>query len=539
MGIILHGHRRFVALAALFLLLAAALLAGCGGDDPAGPLADLSDLRIVIDQPMQDEITTSTSDTLSLAALVSDETALRADVDVRWASDQAGVLGTAASDDEGRALLTVTGLPRGDHVITATVVAGAATGASDQVLVHHVLPARVSILAADVSIDGVALRWSANRETTFAYYDVRRWTDGQTYEQSERVQVVAGATDTTLVDPLPPLADAVHYAVTVIDEDGLASTGAPVELARPNGPILPFLPWDVQLHPTEPIVYVLQRAEPASRLVAMNYLTREVVADASLDFGFAQYLEVADAGRGVEVFVTRYDDGFSVLDALTLEEVEHVSVGYSTSSVAVGDAGRVYVSLGTGAWGTPPTRCYDRATWQLLDEDGHYWWTRLESVPGGDVLLEVAMSIASDTPGYYLLDADGTFLDWDLPQLPSGVYVNDSIFRVDPSGRYVATHHWGSVFTADAAFGHVGNLPRGASNFYDYAFSDDGGVIHAADSLARHARSFLYPSLAPTTGYSLRGYPVKLRRAGEYLVALSKPTDNAEAVGLDVVRIAP
>ena len=63
------------------------------------------------------------------------------------------------------------------------------------------------------------------------------------------------------------------------------------------------------------------------------------------------------------------------------------------------------------------------------------------------------------------------------------------------------------------------------------------GVIHVADSTAPHARSFLYPSLAPTTGYSLRGYPVKLRRAGEYLVALSKPEPNADVVGLDVVRI--
>ena len=537
MGIILHAIGRRVATTAAFFLLTAILLAGCGGDDPAGPAVDLSDLRVVIYEPMQDEITTSTGDIVSLAALISDETALRAGVDVRWASDQAGVLGTVASDDQGRAQLAVAGLPRGDHVITATVVDGAVTGASDQVLVHHVLPARVTILAADVSLDGVALRWSANREDAFAYYDVRRWTDDQTYDQSERVQVVTGAADTTLVDPRPPLAETVHYAVTVIDADDLASPSAPADLVRPNGPILPFLPWDVPLHPTEPIVYVLERASPVSRLVAMNYLTREVIADVSLDGGFAYYMEVADAGQGVEVYVPRSDDGFVVLDPLTLAGIAHVQVGYGATSVAVGDGGLVYVSMATGSWGVPPTRCYDRATWQVLDEDGHYWSTRLEAVPGGDVLLEVAMSISSNTPGLYTLDTDGTFLDWDIPQLPYGVYVYHGAFRVDPTGRYCVTHYWGSVFTADAAFDHVGNLPRDAASYYDFAFGDDGGVIHVADSTARHARSFLYPSLAPTTGYSLRGYPVKLRRAGEYLVALSKPEPNADAVGLDVVRI--
>ena len=55
---------------------------------------------------------------------------------------------------------------------------------------------------------------------------------------------------------------------------------------------------------------------------------------------------------------------------------------------------------------------------------------------------------------------------------------------------------------ADAAFGHVGNLPSGASNFYDYAFSDDGGTSWSPGACAW--RSATWPATWSRAGRSAR-----------------------------------
>lgn len=293
----------------------------------------------------------------------------------------------------------------------------------------------------------------------------------------------------------------------------------------------------MEAHPELPLIYVLDRTLITSRLVAMNYEDLTVVADRTFDHGFCQYLDVGDAGQGPRVYVSRLDDGISVLDPLTLELVEHVTMGHGTGSVAVMDDGQVAVSLGIGSFGIVPTRILQAGTWQELGGGGHYDWTHLEYVPGTSSLIEVGMGTSPATLSQYDWDPGSGELTWNYIDVPAGGFIYHKIFRVDPTGTYFVTHAYGSVYEATADGTYVGNLPRGEDYLYDYAFSPDGSVIHAAVSNRKHVRSFTYPGLTPTTGAALRGYPSRLVRVGDLLVALSRPEVDAEQVGLDVVRV--
>ncbi len=521
------------------LLAGLLLIPACGdGDDPVGPGGTPGDVRVFIIDPPQEEVWTAVNDTLTFTASVSDAVQVLPDRTVRWRSDRDGDLGTTRTDSAGQARLGPVLLGPGVHRLTATVVRDLQVLAVDLATIHHVLPARVRILAAEASRDGVALRFTANREDRFQFYDVRRWVDDQSFDQGERVLQIFAREDTTAIDPLPPLAQTVHYAVSVVDDGALTAPSPPWSLHEPNGPILPFLPWDVAAHPDLPLVYVLDRASPTSHLVAMNHEDLTVVASRDLEHGACQYLDVGDGGQGVEVYLSRADDGISVLDPLTLAERAHVTMGYGAGSVAIGTDGTVFVSLGTNDFSVSPVRAYARAGWDLLAEGGHHDWGRLEPIPGTGGLLEVSMGSSPSALAHHAWDAAGQTLTWTYLDVPDGAWIAHKVFRIDPTGTYAVTHHWGSVFAADATGAHLGNLPRGASQFTDYAFSPDGAIIHAGVSDARHARAFTFPDLAPTTGVSLRGIPWKMVRVGHWLVALSRPEPGAERVGLDVVRVA-
>ncbi len=519
------------ALLLLALTAIVTILGACQDDDPTGPG---SASHITIFQPNTDEVWTSVSDTLTLQATVSNENDFVAGATVQWLSDRDGFLGTVTTADRGVATLVVPPLSRGTHLVTAAVSNGLLV--TDAVVIHNILPVRAILDLPTASIDGVALRWSRSHEPDFASYEVRRWVDDEDDTAGEQVRLIHTIDDTTAVDALPPLAENVHYAVTVTIEGDLAADSRPRTVARPNGAIMPFLPYDAAHHPTEPIVYLLDRAEPASRIVAMNYLTRETVADRTLDHGFAQYLDVADNGFGVEVYIARYDDGISVLDGATLEEKEHVTMGHGIASVAADGLGHVYVSLGTGTWSVPTVRSYDRATWTVTSENGHYDWTRLECVPGGG-LVEITMAISPPSRAHYVCDVDGRILDRDGWSSPTGGYVYHKILGLAPTGEYYVTHAWGSVYAADETGAYLGNLPRGTYSFNHFAFSGDGALIFAAPTDSRYALTYNFPALTGAAGLDLRGYPWRLFVHGEFLVAVSRPEMTAERVGLDVVRI--
>lgn len=200
------------------LALLAIVAGGCSDDDGGdNPTAPDGNVRVFIIDPLHEEVWTAVNDTLTLTATVADETEVLPGTAVSWSSDRDGSLGTATANASGQASLSGVLLSAGDHTIRAVVGNPRFVQARDEALVHHILPARVSVVAAEASIDGVSLRFTANRESRFQHYELRRWVDDQTFEQSEHVVTIAAREDTNVVDPLPPVHEQVHYTVVVRD----------------------------------------------------------------------------------------------------------------------------------------------------------------------------------------------------------------------------------------------------------------------------------------------------------------------------------
>lgn len=521
------------ALFFVFPVLALGFLASCsdGGNGTTPPPPDGDrDARIV----MAPASPTSVSDTLRFVARVTDPLRPVTDDLVTWVSDRDGVLGRGHPGADGRASITIPVLSRGEHEITLLVDFGSLPRECDRVALSHILPARVVIVGATVGADGVSLSWTASDEPTFARYEVRRYTgDGASGE------LIASRTDratTTAVDSLPPLAEEVSYAVSVVIEGDLAAASRPVTVPRPNGPVLGFDPFDAAIHPTAPIVYILDRSFVRSRLVAVNYATKEVVGDRTFDC-FLQYMDVAENGFGVEVYVSRYDDGISVLDALTLAEIVHVPMGLPTASVVADGLGHVFVSLGGNDPAEPPLRSYERGTWTQIGAGGTERWMRLERVPGKTELVGVAMASTPARLYHYLCDGDGRILAQHSASPPTGAYCSATILRVDPAGSRFYTHIWGSVYAADATLAHVGQLPHPAGTYRDFAHRADGAVVFVAHSLDAAALTLDPATLTPTGRIAMRGYPQKLFTDGAYLIGVSRPGMSAVSVCVDAIRI--
>ncbi len=522
--------------APLFVLpvLALGFLASCGDDSNDMTTSPGGDRDAWI--ALAPASPTSVSDTLRFVAWVTDRRRPVTDDLVIWASDLDGELGRGHPDADGRAAITIPVLSRGEHVISLVVDFGSLPRECDRVTLSHTLPARVTISSATVAVDGVSLAWTASAEPTFARYEVRRWIGDGAPDAGELVASRTDPAATTAVDSLPPLAEAVRYAVSVVIENGLAAASRPVTVQRPNGPVLGFDPYDAAIHPTEPIVYILDRSLNGSRLVAINYATKEVVGDRTFDC-FLQYMDVCDNGLGVEVYVSRYDDGISVLDARTLAEIVHVPMGHPTAAVAADGLGHVFVSLGGTDHSEPPVRSYARGSWTQISAGGTERWMRLEHVPGKTELVGVAMATSPARLFHYLCDADGQILAQQSLSPPTGAYCSATILRVDPAGSRFYTHIWGSVYAADATMAHLGQLPHPAGAYNDFAHRADGAVVFVAHSPDAAALTLDPTTLIVTGRIAMRGYPRKLFADGAFLIGVSRPEMSSVAVCVDVIRL--
>lgn len=512
----------------LLLALALTLLvfAACGDDDPSCPGNCGVDGAGFVVAPTGP---TSVSDSLLFAVRIDGADVADARVEIR--SDLDGVIAAGQSDAAGLFTALVPPLSRGVHAVGLWVGTGPSPALYDSVTVENILPVRPLLIDPVIIEEGVALFWYWNDDPEFVRYEVRRWVDDEDYDDSEIIETITEESTTDTVDLLPPLVQNAHYAVTVVVAGDLAAPSAPATVFQPAGPVLDFAPWDAARHPSASIIYLLDRDPNDSRLVAVDYLAKRIVADRTFTHA-VQYFDVADNGLGVEVYISRSDDGISVLDPLTLADIVEVPMGYGTMSVAADGQGHVYVSIGTGAWSPPPLRSYDRATWNLLDEAGHYDWVRLECIPGRDELMEAGSN------GQYHITTDGAgqFTAHEYLEGAPGAYQDETVLRIDPTGSYYVTHIWGSIYTADAAGTWLGNLPLPSGRYNDFAFTDDGADIFCSLSTATEIPVFNAANQARTGTVDLRGYSWWVFNDGTRLVSVSRPEMNVERV---FVELAP
>ena len=199
--------------------------------------------------------------------------------------------------------------------------------------------------------------------------------------------------------------------------------------------------------------------------------------------------------------------------------------------MASGGLGHVGVSFPAG---DEHVRCYDRATWSVISQGGHHG-LRLRHVPGSLELLGIQTSVNPPSMEHVAFDAAGQITAMSYCPRPYGV--SPYCMRVDPTGSYLLTNEWAYEPGPDATV--IGALPAPDDRYHDFAFSSDGSVIYAAERQVAAAAVIAYPAMTRTGEIPLCGYPMKLFRQGEYLIALvrTQPHDGGTTFAVDVVRL--
>lgn len=453
--------------------------------------------------------------------------------EVEWRSDRDGLLASGSTNEWGYVQKTVAPLSRGTHRIILTATDGDNVFFRDTTTLHNVLPARVRITRADRSPDGIALEWTPSSEPGFVRYELHRWVDDDAYGDSVVLANFADRDMTATYDDLPPIVGQAHYAVTVVIEDDLAAASPTATVQEPCGPVFAWYPYDAVIHPTEPFIYISERYNfhGQSRLVAVNYLTWETFGSVQYDHNL-NFLEIADSGMGLELYVAHADSGLSVLDPLTLQEIDRVDTSYASVYSAVSDGlGHLWLSVGAG----PNLRCYTRDGLEQLSSGGAYG-LRLRMVPGKLEMIGAYTTASPPRLQHVSFATDGSINAISYCPNPHGV--SPYCLRVAPTGDYLLTNDWAYEPTPAATV--IGQLPAPNDRYYDFAFEDDGATIYAAERQVAAAAIIAYPSLARTGAIPLCGYPLKLFRSGEYLVALcrTQPMDGGTTFAVDVARLA-
>ncbi len=520
-------HTRYLILP----LLLTVCLASCGDDgDPTGPIVEpVAHLSRPIDGSYS-----SVSDSITLSAYVLTDEGRVEGAAVSWRSDRDGLLASGRTDEQGYVEKTVPPLTRGTHQISLTATVASIVTIHDTATLHNILPARVQITDAERSADGIALAWTTSGEAGFAHYALRRWVDAEGYDESVLLAVFDDPATTAASDDLPPIVEAAHYAVEVVLEDGLAAESPTATVDQPCGPVFAWYPYDAVIHPTEPYIYISERYNffATSRLVAVNYLTWETFGSVNYDHQL-NFMDLADNGMGLELYVAHADSGLSVLDPLTLAEIERLDTGYAGVYSSASDGlGHVWITADV----QPSVRCYDRNGWQLLSSAG-YHGLRLRKVPGALELLGVQTSVFPPSMEHIAFAADGSITA--LSYCPNPYGVSPYCLRIDPTGGYLLTNDW--AYEPGPELTVIGQLPAPDDRYYDFAFDDDGATIYAAERETPAAAVIAYPALTRTGSIPLCGYPLKLFRQDQYLIAIcrTKDTDGGTIFAVDVARVSP
>ena len=471
---------------------------------------------------------------ITFSAHVADQETPPQELDIRWLSSVDGEFNTTAPDNQGRVSFSTSSLSPAEHVIYLEVTDSDDQTSVDSVLVSTLYPRAVELQTPTKEDGKVFLAWTASTSSSFAQYEVYRKDPGAREGKGVLLATITNASTTTTVDELPPFVAESFYSVVVTTTQGYQRSSNEQRVEEPAGPVLGFVPFDVVRHPSEPRLYALDRTN--ARIVVIDYERREVVQEKEMD-GFLGYMDVGDNGFGTELYVPGSDGFVYVLDAASLNQVAVVNTGLSNTSVVIDGRGHVYVALQPSPWWEQPVRTYSRETGLHIDGNGDFDGDRLRMLPSKLEIISITTSVSPVDMEYFRFNEDATFAEHRDDRYHGDHPLDSRIFRIAPGGAYSITSSRGAVYTADGNMEYLGQVQRGSLSFSDFAFDESGETIYAATGNRASIQVASYPALTRSSEILTRGFPAFIFRDDDRLVGLSRSTENANTVGIDVVAI--
>lgn len=476
----------------------------------------------------------STGENITFSADVKDDKTPAGKLSVKWESDLDGVLNESVPGSDGNIKFTTNRLSRGVHQITITARDADGYSSKASFTVSTLAPKAVTLLPANAVQGKVELEWSKYTGTDFGKYEVYRTSGDCGSSNAELIATITDIAQVKYLDDKPPFEFQVCYFVKIVNTENNERSTNEVTVSTPSGYVFPFEPGDMLKHPTKQFVYLIDRG--GQKLIKFDYVALKVVQETSLQ-GTVGYSDIGDNGFGVEIYVPGSDGWIYVYNAENLALATSINTGLFTSSVVTTGTGIVIAAVRPSPWWEKPIRTYNRANGLHIDGNGGFDGDRLRLVPGKLETISISTGVSPTDMEYMKYDEKGNVLLHVDDKYHGDHPLNPYIFRIADNGAYSITGSEGAVYTANSSMEYRGMLQRGALEFSDFAFSDDGSVIYAATSNRKSIQIGNYPALQRTGEILTKGFPKIIVRDKKQIIALSRSSLNSSHYGIEIITI--
>lgn len=476
----------------------------------------------------------SEDETINFSAVVQDNDTANETIKVSWTSNLDGELNSDSPDTSGNVAFSSNSLSRGIHTITLTALDTDGYSASRTIEVSTLAPKSITLLSAAKNQGKIDLEWEKYANSDFLKYEIYRTNADCNIENAQLLTTITSAETTSFTDNLPPFEFKVCYYVKIINSENNSRNSNTIGVDSPSGYIFDFIPYDMVKHPTEDFIYLLDRS--GKRLLKFDYINLTLVKEINLQ-GTIGYIAIGDNGFDVEIYTPSDDGWVYVYDANDLSLKTSISTGLENACVVVNGLGHVIVSVAPSPWWERPVRTFLRSNGLYIDGNGDFERDRLKMIPGKNEMISISTSVSPIDMEYFKLSSTGT-IDIHKDDSYHGDHPLDpKIFRISNDGRYVITSDQGAVYLANESMEYKGQLQRGALNFSDFAFSDDGSIIYAATSNRKSVQIGNYPSLIRNNEILTKGFPHFIIKDGNRIISLSKQFQNSSNAGIEIIQL--
>ena len=473
-------------------------------------------------------------ETINFRAEASDIDTPFENLTVVWKSDLDSIIYEGSLNEAGVTSFSTSELSKGVHLITASVTDDDQLEGNATIQVSTLAPQPVVLSEPIKSEEGVNLSWSEYVESDFRKYDVYRKDGNCTQGSLSLITSITDSNITSFVDKLSPFESQVCYYVSVINDSSKSSNSNQEVVENPNGHIFDFLPHDVLIHPTENFIYLIDQA--GSKIYKYDYVNQEIVQETETQ-GKIGYCALGDNGFGLEIYTPSDDGWIYVYEAQNLNLTFSINVGVPATSVSTNNTGYVIAGVAPSPWWEQPVRTYKRSNGLNLDGNGDHAGDRVMFIPGKNESISISTGISPTDMEYFNLTNEGLIESHVDDQYHGDFPLDAKIFRISPNGEFTITSRNGAVYLANSSMEYVGQLQRGALNFSDYSFSDDGNVIYAGTSNRKSIQIGAYPSLIRSDEILTKGYPFMIMKSGNNIISVSKTEENSNKTGIEIIKL--
>lgn len=369
-------------------------------------------------------------------------------------------------------------------------------GEKDPVPAEETYTDQIILNDLDIQGDTVKLSWSKLDTASFIKYVVaRRDFDGaELYAMGNEIQ---SKETTEAVDVNVPYSPDVTYQILgYLSDDSIIFSNA-VNYHRPDITALDLIPFDVIYHPEDDLLYFFERPGRISIYdLKAKQVTKQIDTGGKISFSDFEVYQ----GRE-ELYVPRDDGWVFIYDARTLEKVDEINIGATSSSV-ISNNNILFIS--NISWIDKTLKVYNRATKQVISQSGGAESVRFKKIPHSSTKL-LGARLGSGHPHYYQFDANGSIENNFYGQY-SDYGMSANIFEVFPNGEKYIMSSNGAIFNIDLSYDK--SLPRGSLRFMGFAFNQQGDLIYGATTTRSievySTRDFEHIKTIPTKAYPFR-----------------------------------